>query len=212
MRLLLHKSTLRQAVPLGLLVALTGLPHVWLNTAAPSLLHLRLVVLVPLAIILAQVAVAWTPLAEGRSAIPGLVTRRDLMLFLPAPFLLGLLLALFVDPVIARIQPDYWPQTLAGQLAAMPWVGLFQPLVLVAAVYAFLARLTHSATAGMVAVVLVHQAAFYAHAQGLPSHLLLLGITATGLGALFQAWCYRRLGLPGLAWTGLVIAARHLLG
>jgi hypothetical protein len=211
MRRLADRSTLKLALPLGLVVALAGLPHVWLNTPGGVLLGLRLAVLVPMSVVLMQIALAWTPLAEGRSALPATVAGRDLALFLPAPLLLVLPLALWLDPLLERARPEYWPLTFELRLAALPWIGLFQPLVLVAAVYGFAARVTRNATAASVVVVLVHQAAFFAHARPLPPDLLLTGLVTSGAGALLLAFCYRRLGLPGLAWSGLILAARHLL-
>jgi len=212
MRELIKRGIISSALSAGLAVSVLCIPFLCATTPPGTLRILRIAVLCPLAVVLFQIGLAWTPLAEGRAMI-----RRDL----PASIywrlaLFGLVIAclaaLIFDPLLARTIPSYFPSSVPRLLCGLPWVALFQPLVFVAACYAFAARLTRRPVAAMVAVVLGHQGLLLLQLKdGIPVHLAAALLIVSGTYALILGASYRQYGYVGPAIIAFISQLRHIL-
>jgi len=206
------KPVVLQAVIGGVLLAAACVPHLLGQRQAHGLLLLRLALLFPLVILLFQIMLAWTRLADGCEAFP---RSRPPWVWLEYAGLAAALAAVYggvVDPRLAALQPGYYPAGLTEWLAGLPWVAGFQPLVLVAAVFAFAVRLSGSTVAATAAVAVIRQAAVLYHWHSLPALPLFLLVLLAGIHGVFVAVAYRRLGYPGAALVALILEARFLLG
>lgn len=210
MRRLMAANVVRQALLAGTVLAAACLPFLTSQAQPRPLLLLRVALLFPVAIVLFQAALAWTPLAEGRAMWVPLRPLRTVLAMAGAAAVLAALYGGIVDPHLSRLRPDYFPKDLRDWCANLPWVVGFQPLVLVAGVYAFTVRLAGKALIGTAAVVVVRQAAFLHHWQALPSPWLVPLLLLAGAHGLLLAFAYRRLGYAGLVVVTLVIEARFL--
>ena len=199
-----------QALLGGVVLAAACVPYLLSQRQPQVLLLLRLVLLFPLTILLLQATLAWTGLAAGCEAFP---RSRPLLVWLKFAVLAEVLAAVYggvVDPALAPLQPGYYPAGFTEWLTGLPWVVAFQPLVLVAAVFAFAVRLSGSPVAAIAAVAVIRQAAVVYHWHSLPPLSLFLLLLLAGLHGVFVAVAYRRLGYPGAVLVALLLEARFL--
>jgi hypothetical protein len=204
MRRLLELSVMRQAALAGLLLTGACLPYVWAQPGPPSLTLLRSVFLLPVAIVLFQAGIAWTPLAEGRPMFAPLTDAALPVLALTALFF-GAIETRLLNPLLEQAQPGCLPRSAGELLVALPWLVGFQPLVLIAGIFAFVVRLSRSALAGTVAIVLLRQTAFLTQWHSATPALLLLILLVAGGNGLLLALTYRRLGYGGLCLAALLL-------
>ncbi|MBT3378241.1 MAG: hypothetical protein HN742_38315 [Lentisphaerae bacterium] len=212
MRELLKRKTATGALSAGFIVSALCIPFLLTTTPPGTLRALRIAMLFPLAIILFQIGLAWTPLAEGRDML-----RKDL----PSATYLRLALAgiglavlgiLIVDPLLARALPQYFPKSLGRLFCGLPWVALFQPLVFVVGCYAFTARLTRRPVAAVAAVILGHQGLLLLQLNdGIPVTLAAGLLIVSGAYALVLGASYRQYGYAGPAIIALISQLRHVL-
>lgn len=212
MRELVKREIVSSALGAGLVVSVLCIPFLCTMTPPGTLRTLRIAALCPLSIVLFQIGLAWTPLAEGRAMVRrGLPanTYGRLALF---GLLLACLGALIVDPLIARALPSHFPSSLAELFCSLPWVALFQPLVCVVGCYAFTARLTRRPVAAMAAVVLGHQGLLLLQLKdGTPVHLAATLLIVSGTYALILGASYRQYGYVGPTIIALISQLRHVL-
>ena len=215
MRELMRKQTVLTALWGGLFVSLLCVPFVVVMTPLnpPSPLRtLRLAFLAPVSILAFQVALAWTARTGGPGMLHWALRPGEWALLLGLGAGLAAFSCLVVDRILAVVFPDYFPGSVREVLLTLPWMGVFQPLVFVAAVYAFATRLVRRTAAAAAAVVLVHLGILWLQlptglAHGRQAQLFLL----TGTYALILALAYRRYGIVGPVTIALLSYARHLL-
>lgn len=211
MRRFMDKRVMVQAVIAGAVTACLCLPYLRAHSANPLLLQLRVAFLIPVAILLFQSVLAWTPLAGGRSAAAPPEHASDWLWILPATVALAGIRLIWLDPRLEALRPGYLPATWAAWGGALPWMVLFQPLTLIAGVYAFAARFTRSPAIGIAAIVAVRLAAVWAQWPDQPSAMLALFLATGGAGALLIAWIYRTGSLPALFAAMLILECRHVI-
>ncbi len=199
------------ALLLGSLVACLCLPYLHWKTPEPRLFLLRAHLLFPVAIILAQAALAWTPRIPGRNFVPPAWNRRQWLAIAVLALLAAMLLWRFLDPQVGRLYPGLLPRGWRACLLTLPWTALFQPLLLVAGVYAFAVRLTRREPVATAAVVLVHGLLLAQLRAGLEPFWFAANLLGGMLFALFQATAYKWQGYPALAAIGLITGLRFLL-
>jgi len=204
MRRLLEASVMRRAAVAGLLLTLACLPYVWAQPGSASLAWLRTAFLLPVAIVLFQAGIAWTPLAEGRPMFAPIADRALPFLALAALFI-GSIETLLLNPLLEQAQPGCLPRSARELILALPWLVGFQPLVLIAGIFAFTVRLSRSALAGTIAIVLLRQTAFLTQWHSATPSLLLLILLVAGGNGLLLAVTYRRLGYAGLCLASLLL-------
>ena len=201
------------AVAAGLGAGALCLPYLRLHSAVPGLFELRVAFLFPVAILLFQAALAWTPLAGGRGAfdLPGSGRPywRWPALLAGLAVIAGLRVG-WLDPLVESVRPGQIPASLPDWLITLPWVVLFQSLVLTAGVYAFAARFSGSVRAALAAVVLVRVLGAWMQWPDLPAAAWLILFPAAAGGALLQGWIYRTAGFTGLIAAGILLECRHL--
>jgi hypothetical protein len=173
---------------------------------------MRLLFLFPLVMLASLISTAWTPCAEGRRMSGLAWTRNRFLSILVIGFGLMALTTFVVDPWFSRHVPGYLPTGTRLIICSLPWVGVLQPLVLTAMVYAFAARLTHSAWAAIAAVVIARQGLLYLQMSELLPGSLPVVTVIVGVHALILACCYRDLGFKGLVAISLIVQLRHLAG
>ena len=210
MRRLIERDVIIRAVAAGLALGALGLPYVTAHTHRPELLPLQMAFLTPTAIVLFLIAVAWTPLAGSGACFRVPRAGRDWLWIVPLLLAAAALRAFWLDPMVESVKSGFIPPTPAVWLRDAPWIAGFQPLVLVAAVYAFTARLTGRPSFSIAAVVVLSALASWNHwtaAAPLPQALFLL---AAGFGAMLFAWIYHRAGWWGLCAAVLLMYMRFL--
>jgi hypothetical protein len=208
MKRLISGETLNKGVPIGLVATLVCVPYVWVTSSSPSLRAAQLWFLPLVTIVLSQVTVAWgEPPRPWREQL-----RLALGLALPAGLLLGAVYTLGEDRYMLQFLRQKYPKEVGEVLLALPWVGVFQALFAVTGAYAFAVRLFHTRTAGLVAVVLVHQGLLILQFRGeLPLEILVLGVVFAGLHGLVLGWSYIAVGFSGPVVVAMVCHLRHLV-
>lgn len=212
MRDLMKPETLKRALPAGLGTFLMCVPFVVVMTPPGQLRTLRVAFLAPVMILLFQVGMAWTPLAGGKDMLrldlDRIACRRLAILSL----VLACVTGICVDPTTARFFEGHFPASLYELLLGLPWVVVFQPLVLVVGAYAFAARLTRRPVVALVAVVVAHQGMLMLKAgEQVPVSTRALLVMAVGVYALIAACAYRAYGFVGPVVIELVGQLRHVL-
>ena len=174
---------------------------------------MRLAFLTPVSVIAFQAALAWTRRDAGNGMFTWSVDARHY-----APLALSPILAavsrLWVDPHLEAAAPGLLAASWQDLLVSLPWVVLFQPLLFVAAVYAFVTRLVHMPLVAMAAVVVVHQAVVMQQMHVVIGDAALLAalMIVAGAYALLMALAYRTHGYVGVMLIALIRHARFLFG
>jgi hypothetical protein len=205
---LVRKDTVVKGLVIGLVSSLACAPYVWEASPSSDLRTLQLSFLPFVLVLLAMVTVAWgEPPHPWREQL-----LNSIRLALPAGFALACIYMLGEDRYMLVYLAKRYPKEPSQVLLALPWVGLFQTLVAVTGVYAFAVRLLRTRTAGLVAVVLVHQGLLLLqYRQQLPVEVLVLGAIFTGLHGLVLGWSYIAVGFAGPVVVAMVCQLRHLV-
>ena len=206
MRKLVAITNLRAAVVGGILLTAACTPYLLGKSPDPTLAAWRVGLLLPVATALLLMAIAWThflPQGDAASAV------RPFLLLLFVGTVLEALHSLLIAPMLAALRPDYYASTLTGWIVELPWLAVFQPLVLVAGVYAVVFRLSRRAGVAIAAVVLVRQLAAWNQWQdSLGTLQIILVLVMAGAQGLLLGVAYRRLGFPMLVVLGVLTALR----
>ncbi len=212
MRNLMRKTTLFYAVPTGVLIAITCLPYLYSKTDDAQLLQLRIAFLFPLAILVAQVAVAWRASDSGTDVYYTAALKKSWPLLLALGIGMSVFSFIVVDPLLKTIRPDFFPQSLSAWAESLPWKALLQPLLLIIAPYAFALRLTRREWAGFVLALLVQQCILFSQLwSSNPVTAAMLVLLSGGVYTLIKTWCYTRWGLAGPVVLVICIQLRHLV-
>jgi hypothetical protein len=196
----------------GLAVALLAAPYVWHADPRQPLALLRLAFLPPLAIVALQMALAWTPLADGQPMLRGTLSRKAWLGLAAVGLVLAALEAAVFDPLLEHSFPGYLPNGRGEVLIGLPWFALFQPLLFTASVYAFAVRFHAPPYAGIAAVALVRVGLVLAQlpdALALSTQALLLGGAA--LHGLVGGGSYRYCGFAGPCVLALITTCRFFV-
>ena len=211
MRELFKLRTLRLAGPVGVVVALACTPYI-LHASEPGLLRvMQLVALPPISIVLLQISIAWTPHRRPYEVLACFGSPRSGVTLAGLGVLLSCGAMVLLDPFIGRVLPRYFPASPWLLVLSLPWIALFQPLFLVASVYAFACRLTRRPLWAVAAVILAHQGILLLQVKGMSTGLVPGLLLAAGLYGLVLAWSYHAHGLCGPAVIALLSQARHAL-
>ncbi len=212
MRDLMKLKTIQVAVPAGLAITLLCVPFILIRTPAGRLRTMQLAFLAPLAIVLFQAGVAWTPHVPGARMLRMDFTRRDIAQLLTVTAILTLFAHICIDPLLAVVLPGYFPKSLKSLFAGLPWMALFQPLVVICGSYAFAARLTRRPTVCLIAVVVARQGILLLQLgkDGRTGYLPALLLAVTGLYGLILGWSYRCYGFVGPAVIACLSQLRHV--
>ncbi len=209
MRQLIKKATLKHAVPAGVTVAIFCIPYLLQASGNRLLLWLRILFIFPICIVLFQVAIAWSPRTSER---PTLQLPRSFKCLLASLLFTIIVLAmyiLYVDPQIKRTFAGSMEKALLEVVIALPWVTLFQPLVLIAALYGFVVRLLRNAIVAVIFIVFTHQLLIFLHYNSLVSSQLLFALmTITGIRAVLSAAAYHFMGYVGPILVSFIIFSR----
>jgi len=212
MRDLMKLKTLLNALSLGLSVAVLCVPFLILMTPAGPMRTLRIAFLVPLSIILFQVGIAWTPLAEGREMIRLNFDVASYLRLVLVSLVMAVVGRVAIDPMIALVAPNYFPETMRELVVSLPWMALFQPLVFVVGCYAFTVRLGRRPSFGLAAVVAGHQIIVFMQLDPEASVTLRAALVLVAGGyALALGLAYRAYGFIGPAIIAYVAQLRHIL-
>lgn len=211
MRRFMDKRVMLHAAVAGVVLAALCIPYLRASTPSPALLQLRVAFLFPVFILLLQATLAWTPLAGGQSAAAPPERPAAWGWILPAIAALAAVRFGILDPLIERLRPGYLPATRAEWLVTLPWVACFQPLTMIAGVYAFTARFSRNPAVCVAAVVAVRIASVFPQWPDQPPATLAFFLVTGGASALLFGWIYRTGRLPALAVAAFILECRHLL-
>jgi len=211
MRKLMSRKVLTGATWAGVVTALLCLPYVCMETPPGEMRVLRIGFLLPVTILLYQVAIAWSPIPDGQPMLRE-PCRRDLHTAIAAGVVLGCLKWLAVDMWLQQWAPGGRANTLAELFAELPWVALFQPLAVVAAVYAFAVRLSRRPLWAKFAVILAYQGLLAAQLDGIqmPVNAKLAILLLAGLVGLVLGTLYQRMGWAGAVIVSTIVHLRHV--
>ena len=191
-------QTFLRALAGGLIVTVLCVPFLMAMTPPGTLRIMRIAFLAPIAILVFQASVAWTPMAGAQPMIRLDLCRSDYARIVLTGIGLSALASLCVDPLLARTMPQYFPRSLRILFLSLPWVTLFQPLVFVAGCYAFVARLTRHHVVALAFVVLAHQGVLFMQIdETMPARFSVPLLVVAGVYGLFLGWSYRTYGFVG---------------
>lgn len=212
MRELVKTSYLRASLPVSLTVFAACLPYISATTPAGPLRDARVCLLFPVVVVLAQACAAWIGRRREawRAAVPK-VARHTWSLLVGAAVLGALVALLVIDPLLIRHVPTSFPQNVREFLFTLPWVALFQSLVLVAGTFAFAYRLSKRVYVAIAAVVLAHQILLVLQFRGFlsPAVLTCLVLVA-GIEGFVAALSYYWCGLAGPVLISSLCYLRHI--
>ena len=191
------------------------LPYISATTPAGPLRDARMSLLFPVVVVLAQACSAW--IGERREewlATAPKVARHGWSLWsvLVGTAVLGALVAMLViDPLLVRHVPTSFPQTMREFFVTLPWVALFQSLVLVAGTFAFAYRLSRRVYVAITAVVLAHQILLVLQFWGFLSPMVLVCLVLmAGIQGFVGALSYYCCGLAGPVLISALCYLRHI--
>ena len=226
MRRFMERKVVLTAVLAGLVLTVFCMPYVLAHSPNPMMCELRILFLAPVCILLFQVAIAWTSALVGAACLRAPRPARDWLWILPGAFAIAIVRWFWTDPLAEQLKPGFFPANAKTWLADLPWICGFQPLVLIAAPYAFTSRLlryrpltrdaAHPAaerrlTLCLVFTVTLQALAAWYHWEHAPLPQQLFLTLSAGIGGIFLAWVYHRAGWWALCLTTTLMYARLLL-
>ena len=199
-------------MPAAALVTVCCLPYILSTTPSGTLRTLRVAFFPPVAAILFAVTFAWTPGVAGGIGLQDSRRLPAYAILIVAGLVHALITWFCVDPIVSSRVPSYFPVSPSRLVLALPWVSMFQPLFLVAGVYAFAYRLSTNGAFAVAAVSLAHEGfLFMQYGSALPAPQLAILVLVTGMYGLMQGCLYTVFGLPGPFVLALLSYSRHAL-
>lgn len=206
MRQVLNPAHLPRSLAAATLVSMACTPAL-LVRLPPPLAFSQALALWCLCLLMWQICQGWTPDCwRGRGAWKGRRFRWvvSLMVLITVAHLVVL------DSWLAGRIPGFRPEDLQTYLATLPWVGLFQPLFLIATPYAFGWRLTRNERAGIALVIVFSQCIGVAQAWQYGSWPMTAVALGAGLRSALLVIAYRETGIGGVSLLAALYYSRHV--
>ena len=155
-------------------------------------------------LIVAQMAMAWTP-DDGRRMAGGKA------FWIVGGAAVALAAAgLLVDPWLGKHLDSYYPEDVRAFLVTLPFRATFQPLVVIVFPYVVVYRLTENVPASVAASVAFAEVLVFLKSPAPEAAVLAVYVVVSGVYALVQALAYRRGGVVLLVICAGVFYSRFL--
>ena len=196
----------------ALLLLVLSFPYLAAGSDSSALLTTRCLVLFPLLTFGLAVSLTGQPkAAPGRTRASADAFRWYWVAF--GCTAAAIIWALSLDPALQHLGEVAFPSDWRTLLIRLPWQAATQPLLLVSLPCAAIRLYTKRSSAGIAAVVLLHQGlvfiqSFHHSSEASPAFLFAVGVTA-GLRALILGTVFCASGVKGMVVAAAILHLRH---